>query len=163
MGIPPLQLTRPWIREFARDLLKDRRLKLTSRQTWDYNCIGLVVGDFLWWHPEISRDYYWPEEIPRNYWLKTYLTALATVGFSECRNHKFTQGFQVAAVYAAGGLFKHIATQIAPDVWKSKLGDYEDLEHSLKGIEGRGYGKFSTFIVRPAPPGYGEMPPEYLI
>jgi hypothetical protein len=123
--------------------------------------VGLVVGDYRWWHPEASPRHYWPEGVSRNPWVDTYIAALATVGFLKCKNAKFRDGFDHAAIFGSGGLFKHVSLMVGPDLWKSKIGEYEDFDHPLRDRALGEYGKFVTYIVRPTPSDRMDMPGEY--
>ena len=40
-------------------------------------------------------------------------------------------GFEKVALYALGGVPKHAARQLSSGRWSSKLGDLEDVEHTL--------------------------------
>ncbi|HVS39100.1 MAG TPA: hypothetical protein VMS17_26310 [Gemmataceae bacterium] len=119
-----------------------------------YNCISYVVGDLKrrWWpgeyHPRWSDDY-WPAGAPHEETLQALIVALATVGFTPCPGAEPEAGFDKIAIYALGnGLITHAARQ-AGNLWCSKLGPDEDIEHPLEGLEGPCYGNVTAFLKRP--------------
>ena len=108
-----------------------------------YNCIAFAAGDETnWWWPDAAkRATYWPHGIATEETLPAFVSAYATVGFSECASDKLEHGFEKVALYAdAGGTPTHASRQLATGRWISKLGKYVDIEHSLHALEGDEYG-----------------------
>jgi hypothetical protein len=133
---------------------------ITSADTTDYNCFAWVVHDTdHWYSPLPINGYYWPENIPRNTGLQTFIQLYNREGdFIPCKDGSLERGFEKIALYmnAAGGI-THAARQQPTGVWTSKLGVKEDIEHvRLTGLEDDGvkvddYGKVVQFLKRPAP------------
>lgn len=154
--------------------LREEQCKFTSKATGDYNCVGFVVGDYLWWQPTGRRGHHWPESLrlPRLRRngippAKAYVTALKTVGFEVCpiQNAEPEEGFEKAAVYqGVDGTFTHVAMICGKEVWKSKLGNYEDIEHPPPPQ--RVFGSFGTvykYLRREIRDGGKPIPEEYRI
>jgi len=133
-----------------------------SRSTWDYNCVGLVVGDFRWWHWIDQDEHYWPDGVKRDRWAKNYIEALATEHFEKCEGPDPEIGYEKAAVFHQGGLFKHIA-KVSSGVWHSKIGEYEDFEHPGGAMEGGSYGDVFTYLKREIRYGGHTIPLDYLL
>jgi hypothetical protein len=49
------------------------------------------------------------------------------------------------------GVPTHAARQVAADRWTSKLGELEDIEHSLRDLEGAVYGSVVQIMKRAVP------------
>jgi hypothetical protein len=143
--------------------LREERCEITSISTWDYNCVGFVVGDYRWWHPEPQDEHYWPPGISRDFSVESYIRAFETAGFVSCVDGGEEDGFEKIAVYQSGGLFTHVTMQVAPGRWKSKLGELEDLEHPLEGLEGGAYGQLHVFLKRVKTGRVTALPAEYRI
>jgi hypothetical protein len=86
---------------------------------------------------------------------------LATVGYRKCDAASFRDDLELAAVFGSGGLFKHVSLLVAPDLWKSKIGEFEDFDDPLKGNVLGEYGKFHSYLVRPISAGRIRLPDEY--
>jgi hypothetical protein len=146
--------------------LNEEKCSYTSRQTSDYNCVGLVTGDYLWWHPEDRHGHHWPDSVVRRGFALDYVKALETVRFEVCpdetQNDTPEAGYQKIVMFHQGGLFKHVAIQLSPNLWKSKMGELEDLEHPLD-IDECQYGKIFKFLRRPLQFAGGALPDEYRI
>jgi len=119
-----------WFKKNLRGILESR-CAFTSKSTFEYNCVGYAVGDFRWWHPAEQKEHYWPEGVARNFLAQTYVDALKTVHFEECPIQTDAQepGFEKFALFHKAHKFTHIAIIAADGVWKSKLGNLEDIEH----------------------------------
>jgi hypothetical protein len=131
-----------------------------SRSTWDYNCVGFAVGDYRWWHYEEHQDYFWPGGVKRSGWARSYVEALKTVHVEECKDSSPEPGYEKIAVYHRGGRFKHVAVIDAPK-WKSKLGEYEDIEHPPDAMEKSTYGKVFKYLRRSLQYVRDALPDEY--
>lgn len=137
-----------WLRDnFPR--LSECDCNWTSRPTWDYNCVGFAVGDYRWWHPDDEYDHhYWPDDATRSPWASAYVEALKTVHFEECDNAEPESGYEKIVVFHKGGLFKHVCIVESAARWRSKLGEYEDLEHPSCGMDDGKYGKVFQYLKR---------------
>ena len=65
----------------------------------------------------------------------------ARLGFLPCgMDVTLEEGVDKVAIYAIGDEATHAARQLPNGLWTSKLGPYEDITHTLKGLEGGEYG-----------------------
>jgi hypothetical protein len=127
-----------------------------------YNCFGCVLGlDGFWQPPSVWGDtegdprFPWPEnlldesDIAHNCWISRYVAAAEVYGFKECESDpSFEPDFDKIVLMHKGGIFKHAATQVGHDRWKSKLGLYSDCEHPLE-LFAACFGKGRVFMKRP--------------
>ena len=74
--------------------------------------------------------------------------ALATEHFEPCLDGSREEGFEKIAIYALGAEVRHAARQEEDGTWRSKLGEDEDIEHTLDGLAGPLYGKVVAFLRR---------------
>ena len=66
-------------------------------------------------------------------------------------------GYEKVALYALAGVPKHAARQLPGGGWTSKLGELDDIEHTLEGLVGSWYGNVVQILKRPvATPGCGQ-------
>jgi hypothetical protein len=133
------------------DLLKDGYSR-TSPPTVQYNCIAWALkDDEKWWEPDQLGWFYWPEACERSYHLRSFLKMLSINGYIKCDDPTHEAGFEKLAIYTDGNQFKHIARQLADGKWTSKLGQADDISHSLNGLIGQGYGRPTIYLKRPFP------------
>ena len=114
---------------------------LTSPDTIDYNCVAWAAGtDQEWWWPDPMEQEYWPDGVPREETLSTFIAAFATLGYQCCNNESLETGFEKIAIYCdAQNSPRHIAKQLANGEWTSKIGQYEDIQHkTLEALSGDG-------------------------
>jgi len=130
--------------------LSDTSFTITSPRSREYNCFAWAINEIhRRWDPDPWYINFWPENIPRLLTLDTLLNAYGTVGFEISPHGTLENGFEKIAVYLDSfGKPTHAARQLAKGEWTSKLGDFEDIEHSLKGLEGSEYGKVAAFLKR---------------
>jgi hypothetical protein len=127
----------------------------TSPCTRKYNCIGWAAEDFAnkWW-PDPLGIGKWPRGVPREATIDAFTQAFATLGYVLCQDNVLEAGFEKIAIYAIrepdGGFSPtHAAKQLPNGNWSSKLGDYEDIEHStLDAVDGPAYGTAVCFLRR---------------
>ena len=134
--------------------LQSEGYEVTSPATDLYNCVAWAVGDDQrWWEPSDDPKHYWPPGVPLEYTYQSYLQALATQGFAPCADAELEAGFEKIAVYAnARGELTHMARQLADGRWTSKMGDWEDIEHTtLAALNSHFFGTAKRFLKRPLP------------
>lgn len=127
--------------------------EITSEATVEYNCIAWAAGatDAHWW-PDPWYNSYWPEDAPREETIDAFIKAYETLGYSTCSTADFENNFEKIAIYADhNNSPKHAARQIRKDVWSSKLGNCQDIAHSLEGVSGKSYGDIVVYMKRPIP------------
>jgi hypothetical protein len=138
--------------------LRSDAYEITSPETTDYNCFAWAAHDTTqWWSPLPLRGYYWPDQLPRNTGVQTFVELYNRVAqFVPCENGLLEQGFEKVALYVnVNGNVTHAARQTASGSWTSKLGVMEDIEHqTLSAIEDGGvgasdYGRVAQFLKRP--------------
>jgi len=122
---------------------------VTSPATDDYNCIAWAARDnSSWWEPDPFNGYYWPPGVPRAYTIDSYIKAYESLGFFQCDNYDYEQGFEKIVIYVNSGMPSHAARQLGPGQWTSKLGKLEDIEHpSLQCIEGTSSDEYGSVTV----------------
>ena len=124
--------------------------EVTSEETVDYNCFAFAAGEEdCRWDP-IDPDGYWPDGVPRELTLDAFIKAYQTIGYECCDNCHLEPGFQKIAIYTYNGEPQHVARQEEDGMWKSKLGDWEDIKHELEGLENpHYYGVVQQILKRP--------------
>jgi len=118
---------------------------IRSRQTKTHNCIAYAAGseDRPWWPvPAWVRIAYWPPGVPREENIPSFIQAFETLGYQVCESGDLEAGYQKIVIYANSmGVPSHAAIQTPSGTWKSKLGDWEDIEHATPdALNGRRYG-----------------------
>jgi hypothetical protein len=124
--------------------------EVTSEETVDYNCFAFAAGEEeLRWDP-VDPDGYWPHGVLRELTLDAFIKAYQTLGYECCDNRDLEPGFQKIAIYTYNGEPQHVARQEEDGMWKSKLGDWEDIKHELEGLENPNYyGVVEQILKRP--------------
>jgi hypothetical protein len=126
---------------------------VTSPLSQRYNCIAWAAGiDGQWWWP--NGRYYWPPNVPREETVEAFIRAYGTIGYIECDNGLLEAGIEKVAIYATsdGGNLTptHAARQLPDGRWTSKLGGFEDIEHTdLQAVNCPVYGEAVTYLSRP--------------
>lgn len=122
---------------------------LESDPTTAYNCFAWAADDTTRkWAP--TEDYYWPEGAPLDLGLDAFVTAFALLGYAPCENGDYVEGVQKLALYVnSNNEPQHAARQIGPGLWTSKIGDYDDITHTLDGLVSDVYGTVGQFLCRP--------------
>lgn len=119
--------------------LERTKYQVTSEETVDYNCFAFAAGEEdCRWDP-VDPDGYWPDGVPRELTLDAFIKAYQSIGYECCDNRDLELGFQKIAIYTYNGEPQHVARQEEDGMWKSKLGDWEDIKHELAGLENPNY------------------------
>jgi hypothetical protein len=144
-------LARPkHIKKFQRipSLNKDNN-KVTSDDDPLYNCVAFAAGITTqkWW-PGFHPDFYWPSAAPRVNAIESFVKAFETLGYAECNDGTYEDGFEKVAFYTKDGAPKHVALQIGPGKWSSKLGNWYDIEHKADAVSSGDYGKVAKYMKR---------------
>lgn len=130
--------------------LKPSSFAITSVATADYNCISwaLNFSDVKW---DPSPWYYWPRGVPRNHQVSTIEKIFSMHGFETCDSEVLESGFDKVAIYSSeGGVYTHVARQLADGSWTSKLGNLEDITHAnCSALAGEEYGQVVRWMRRP--------------
>lgn len=124
--------------------------RVTSEQSRLYNCIAYAFGDeSRRWEPDPFDQYYWPPGAPREPTVDAAKAVIALNGYKPSSNRLAEKNVHKIALYAKGDIATHLAKQLLKGKWSSKLGDAEDIEHSLDALEGPHYGYVTQVFERP--------------
>jgi len=116
--------------------LRSDQHSITSPTSPRYNCIAWAAGDdSKWWSPQL----YWPPEVQDefgdDFTIISVTAVYARLGFLPCgMDVTLEEGVDKVAIYAIGDEATHAARQLPNGLWTSKLGPYEDITHTLKGL-----------------------------
>ena len=126
--------------------------RIASPRTIEYNCIAWAAEEtskMVWW-PDIQNLYFWPSYIPREETLEAFIMVFEQLGYSVCDDGEYEEGFEKIAIYAnSNEKPTHAARQLSSDIWTSKLGRLEDIEHNIDALDGKNYGTVAIFMKRP--------------
>lgn len=121
-----------------------------SPATFVYNCIAWAAGIADdWWWPDPMGVSTWPASARREETVPAFEEAFQTLGYVPGADNTLEPGFEKIALYALNGAPKHAARQIQDGRWTSKLGELEDVEHTLDGLVGTWYGSVVSILKRP--------------
>jgi hypothetical protein len=131
--------------------LKQSDFEITSPSEPSYNCLGWAAGEEEWWEPDPDGNYYWPDAAPREYTVPAFLAAYESIGYKICDAPEPEDGFEKIVLYQSDEDYPpHVARQLTPGNWTSKLGVYEDIKHmSLECLNGELYGHPAYYLKRP--------------
>jgi hypothetical protein len=123
---------------------------VTSPATFVYNCIAWAAGvTDDWWWPDPMGVSTWPASARREETVAAFVEAFQSLGYIPCADDALEAGLEKVALYALAGVPKHAARQLPNGRWTSKLGELEDVEHTLEGLVGTWYGQVVQFLKRP--------------
>lgn len=123
--------------------------KRTSCPTGLYNCFAWAANDDQQrWDPDPWGLFFWPKEAPRKLTKTAIIAAYGTVGFKVCASPDLKDGLEKIAVYCSGATPLHAARQLPSGKWTSKLGDEDDIEHTLDGLNDAAYGNHKIYMSR---------------
>ncbi len=134
--------------------LKAKGCVITSPENQSYNCVSWAANtdprNMFWW-PEPNVDYYWPEGIERRVRLSAFIKLFASLGYTNTDDDCFEPECIKVAIYVKGLEYPtHVARQLENGKWTSKLGFFEDIEHtSLKDIIPECGDKVAAILKRP--------------
>lgn len=120
--------------------LSPSNYELKSNPTPDYNCVAWANGVNT--EPiDLSLDEDGEPLIYPDLSSLPYIEYFQKEGFVLCEDADFEEGFEKIALYENHkGSFEHVARQLGKDLWTSKLGEWEDIQHtSLEALAYRNY------------------------
>jgi hypothetical protein len=134
--------------------LRAGNYKHTSDATGRYNCVAFANDNVRkWWEAgEHGGCYYWPTNIADT--VDGWVELFTMQGYEITTVREVEHGFEKVAIYVdlTDMLPGHVAKSNGI-VWKSKLGRYQDIEHSsldlLEGDQGCEYGVVDRILRRP--------------
>jgi len=141
----------PW-KQVCFPNLSHNKYQVISAETPEYNCIAWAAGDSTrWWEP--GPFSYWPAGAPQEGTLRGYRAVFELMGYEECATDELEPGFEKVVIYMdQGGFPTHAARQLENGNWTSKLGGWQDIEHTtLSCLEGTdlAYGAAAVILRRP--------------
>lgn len=122
----------------------------TSPCTNSYNCFAYAAGDQSqrW---DIIDPWYWPAGLPKRTTVGVLIRVFRTLNYQSCDGPALEAGFEKIVIYGKGNMATHAARQLPDGQWSSKLGDLDDITHTLAGIAGDVYGQPLRFMRRALP------------
>lgn len=128
--------------------------QVTSPRNKDYNCIAWAAGDSHrgWWPSRNNSTEYWPSGLTRARTQQAFVAAFESLGYLVCDNEEQEAGYEKIALFANVDGPTHASRQLPNGLWTSKLGTMEDIEHSLRNLEGTLYGTVVVIMRRNWPP-----------
>lgn len=149
--MPAMALTN-WTIQFPH--LATQGYRWTSPKTPVYNCIAWAADDNTrWWEPDPGLMFYWPPAVQRKYTVTAYVAAYRTLGYVKCLSSEAEAGYEKIAIYVKDKVPQHAAKLLKNGNWSSKLGEGDDIEHALDGLNGDMYGTHSIYMRRLLPKG----------
>ena len=123
------------IKSFS-NLEGDEAFKIVDGPNPNYNCIAWAANVTTeWWEclPLDKRPYVldgvkynWPFEVDAEFSVRVLKEIFEKLGYEECNDWKFEEGFKKVAFYEKDGKATHAARQLTfgldKGVWSSKLG-----------------------------------------
>lgn len=139
-------------------LVKDPQFKITSPDTPNYNCIAWAYNiDNRWMWPNtgtytfLDGIHFWPSADVIDCNVKNFIEAFKLKGYEICSDGEFEVGYRKIALYVFPNKDEctHASRQLANGFWTSKLGPFNDIQHSTpESIEGLEYGKVFCYMKR---------------
>jgi hypothetical protein len=115
-----------------------------------YNCFAYAAGDQTQrWEPNLP--WHWPPGVARRFTLAAFTQAYATLNYRRCDSGALEHGYEKIAIFAKDNKPTHVAVQLSDGQWSSKLGDLDDITHTLAGISGDLYGLPVRYMRRARP------------
>ena len=118
----------------------------------NYNCVAWAIGVNDKWMdmPNYFQDYFDLDPDTVDHSVDGYADVLTRYGFERCDDSNIENGFEKIAIYGDGErVFTHVCRQLANGKWTSKMGEWEDIEHSsLEALSGADYGTPQVFMRR---------------
>lgn len=117
----------------------------TSPYDARYNCVAHALGEnHRWWQHDGPT---WLTSVPSDNKWKTYTKVFESRGFARTESAEYKADFDRIAVYSRDRVsFSHVAIQLGPSRWRSKLGMFPDVEHALP--DPIGYGAIVQLLER---------------
>jgi hypothetical protein len=116
-----------------------------------HNCIAFALGDTQrWWWPSTrGKPAFWPRGIRREASIAAFAALFASFGYERCNSTNVEAGYTKIALYARGVKPTHAAKQLPNGNWASKMGSFEDIEHTLDALRGKSYGRVVRLFRKP--------------
>lgn len=122
---------------------------LTSPKTTSYNCIAWAFGDDTkWYWPEYGA--FWPKNISYNLDIASFIQLYELVGYLICEDGTHQKNIEKIVLFTdKANIPTHAARQLHNGNWTNKLGNSEDIEHTIYSMSNGFYGKPHIYMARP--------------
>jgi len=133
-----------------------------SEATSRYNCVAMAADDYQrrWWPAPQSdpawKQFYWPANVPREGKLEYFIKAFVEMGYEVCDSEDYEDGYEKVVIYVdAQGAPTHMARQLGPSLWCSKIGvGGWDIHHETPAVlNSISYGRVAQGMRRKSPKG----------
>lgn len=110
--------------------LNSTNYELKSNSTDNYNCVAWA--NHINYEPvDLSLDNNGEPLVYPDLSCLTYIEYFENQGFELCESSEWEEGFEKIALYERDDeTFEHVARQVSTNIWTSKLGEWEDIEHT---------------------------------
>lgn len=124
--------------------------EVTSEASTNYNCIAWAGDDnSKRWDPDpIYKSAYWPAGVPREQTINAFVEVFTRLGYKETNVETLEAGYEKVAIYARLNIPQHVARQLDNGKWTSKIGDLEDITHTMNGLQSADYGSMIKILKR---------------
>lgn len=134
-------------------LREDPLFRVTSPDTFAYNCIAWAMNDNthrVWPWADDNQTVVWPDGIPHFLNLRNLIRAFNRMGYRRCKSEALEYGKEKVAIFSNKECneFTHATRQLPDGSWTSKIGDMNDIRHSLHALEGDIYGNVAVIMQR---------------
>ena len=146
-----LKLNQQQIAKHFPNLKYKENFEYTSDDTDDYNCVAWATEENDKWiqYPPYNSNGDYEDSV------NSYLEHFRILGFEITNSAELENGFDKIVIYidVVNNEFKHVA-RLKPDgLWASKIGNWEDIEHTTPHALGDGtYGIPKYYLKRIAKP-----------
>jgi len=129
--------------------LNPTNYELKSDYTSEYNCVAWALGintDPI----DLSLDEEGEPLLYPDLTCLVYIEHFEKEGFVLCDSPDWEENYEKIVLYERGGeTFEHVARQLEQNLWTSKLGEWEDIEHTtLEALKYDGYYGVPTWYMK---------------
>lgn len=131
---------------FGEPLKNDPNYKLTSPETFEYNCIAFAMGMLDRWIDSSDIPWHWWPPVRKDTSPSSLVEAFKYFGFEECgMDDKVDEQYDKVALYKDDIQWTHAAKVVADGEYHSKFGASFDGHHSGGDVLKAKYG--SVFLI----------------
>lgn len=110
--------------------------------------------------PFPPNSYYWPDGLPRNFQLSTFVELFRREGYEKSSDGSLEVGKEKIVIYTNDiGSVLHAARQLSDGMWTSKMGPQEDIRHETPLSLSVGYGQPAQYMERAIKPAANDEKP----
>lgn len=116
---------------FGPKLEADPNFKLTSAQTYRYNCIAYAMGMEDRWVDTLNVPWHWWPPVKKDMSLDCLITAFEYLGFEACgMDDSIENDYDKVVLYQKNNEWRHAARVLEANKYHSKFGESFDGTHS---------------------------------